>query len=48
MQELIEKRFGPIPAWLDEWLTGLSTSEIEAVGLRLMDAKSLEELVPAS
>ena len=41
----IETRFGPIPAWAEERLSGMSVAEIEAVAGRFFDAKSLEELL---
>jgi hypothetical protein len=40
----IGKRFGSVPAWVDARLTKLSSSELEALSLRLLDAKSIEEL----
>jgi hypothetical protein len=42
----IEKRFGPAPALFRERLDNLSDSEIEAAGLRLLDAQTLEDLLP--
>ncbi len=41
----IEKRFGAIPVWAQEKLTGFTAPELEAVGLRLLDTKSLEDLL---
>ena len=41
----IEKRFGPIPLWAKERLSNDSALNIEAVGLRLLDALSLEDLL---
>jgi hypothetical protein len=38
-----EKRFGAIPPPAQERLAGLSIKELEVVGLRLLDATSLEE-----
>ena len=40
----IEKRFGGVPAPLRERLEKMSVSEVEAVALRLLDARSAEEL----
>jgi hypothetical protein len=41
----IEKRFGPIPAWAEEQLRARSTAELEAIGLGILDAPSLEDLM---
>jgi hypothetical protein len=41
---LIEKRFGNVPAALRERLTQMSEPEIQAVGLRLLDAGNIEDL----
>ncbi len=41
----IEKRFGSIPATLDDRLATMSTSEIEDLSVRLLDASSLEQLL---
>jgi hypothetical protein len=38
------KRFGTMPAWVDDRLAELSTAELEDLSLRLFDAKSLDEL----
>ena len=40
-----EKRFGPIPPWEEGRLSNDSALNIEAVGLRLLDALSLEDLL---
>jgi hypothetical protein len=42
---MIEKRFGTIPPPTQERLAGLSIKELEVVGLRLLDAASLDELL---
>jgi rhodanese-related sulfurtransferase len=41
----IDRRFGAVPAPLRERLTRMSESEIEAVGLRLLDARNIDELL---
>jgi len=41
---LINKRFGPLPTWVTERLTTLSLAEIEDLSLRLLDAKTIDEL----
>ncbi len=40
----IEKRFGNVPPTLRERLDKMSVAEVEAVALRLLDARSIEEL----
>lgn len=41
----IEHRFGPIPSWVEERLASYSAAELQAASLRLLGAKSLEELL---
>ena len=45
LRKLLEKRFGPIPAWVEERLGGRSAEDLEALGIRLLEAQSLEELL---
>lgn len=45
VRRLIEKRFGSIPEWADAKLKSSSSTELEALGLRVLDASSLEELL---
>jgi hypothetical protein len=40
---LIEKRFGPIPAWAEDRLATQSTNELVDLGVRLLDVPTLEE-----
>ena len=42
---LIEKRFGPMPAWVEERLAGRSTTELEDLSVRVLDAHSIEDLL---
>jgi predicted transposase YdaD len=44
LRRMIGKRFGALPATFDKRLTQLSLSELEALSLRLFDAKSVEDL----
>jgi len=44
LRHQLRKRFGELPAWVDDRLTNLSTSELEDLSLRLFDAKSIDEL----
>jgi hypothetical protein len=41
----IEKRFGALPRWAAEKLTSLSASELEDLIVRVLDARSVEELL---
>ena len=42
---MIEKRFGPIPAWANDKLTTLTSTEIETLCQRIFDAPTLEALL---
>jgi predicted transposase YdaD len=44
LRRQIEKRFGPLPASAEEHLTRLSIAELEDLSLRVLDAKSTDEL----
>ncbi len=44
LRRMIGRRFGPLPGWLEEQLVKLSTNELEEISLRLLDAKSIDEL----
>jgi predicted transposase YdaD len=44
LRRLLDRRFGPLPAWADERLTRLSIAEIEDLSVRLLDAPTIEEL----
>jgi predicted transposase YdaD len=41
---LLEKRFGPLPAWVEEKVTPLSFGEVDGLSEQLLDASSLEEV----
>jgi hypothetical protein len=45
LRRLLEKRFGPIPAWVEERLGGRSAEDLEALSIRLLEARSLEDLL---
>ncbi len=45
LRRQIEKRFGPIPPWAEQHLTTRSAAEIEDLGVRLLNAGSLDELL---
>jgi len=45
LRRLIEKRFGPVPAWAEERLAARSTAELEELSERILEVPSLEELL---
>lgn len=45
-RKLIAAKFGGLPSSLDERLGKLSLEELEEVGLRILTATSLDELLP--
>lgn len=45
LRRLVEKRFGAIPAWAEERLTGRSAADLEELSVRVLDAESIEDLL---
>jgi hypothetical protein len=45
LRRLIEKRFGAIPTWAEERLTGRSAADLEELSVRALDAQSIEDLL---
>jgi hypothetical protein len=45
LRRLIEKRFGAIPTWAEERLTGRSAADLEELSVRVLDAESIEDLL---
>src|SRR2546426_8367574 len=45
LRRQIEKRFGAMPRWAEERLAGRSTTELEELSERVLDAKSIEDLL---
>jgi hypothetical protein len=45
LRRLIEKRFGPMPAWAETRLSSCSTAELADLSDRLLDAPTLEDLL---
>jgi len=43
---VIEKRFGPMPGWAVERLAMRTAPELEGLGDRVLDAPTLEDLLP--
>ncbi len=46
VKRIIEKRFGAIPAPVEARLTDMSTAELDLIAERILDAASLEDLLP--
>ena len=46
LRRQMEKRFGAIPSWAQERLAGRTAAELEELGLRVLDAPSIEDLLP--
>lgn len=46
LRRLLERRFGPLPAWAADKLANRSVAELEDLGAQALDARSLEELLP--
>jgi hypothetical protein len=45
LRRQIEKRFGAIPSWANEQLETRSTTELEDLSERVLDARSIEDLL---
>jgi hypothetical protein len=45
LRRVLEKKFGPIPAWAEERLSKATVPEIEDLAVRLLDAVTLDELL---
>ena len=45
LRRLIEKRFGALPGWAEERLSGRTATELEDLSVRVLDAQSLENLL---
>ncbi len=41
----LERRFGPLPGWATDRVRGATVATLEDWGLRLLDARSLAELI---
>jgi hypothetical protein len=46
-QKQVTRRFGTLPEWVSQRISQLAAGELEDFGVRLLDAKSLEELFGA-
>jgi hypothetical protein len=45
VRQIVEKRFGAVPAWVEQRLAAKSVSELEKLNVRVLDVQSLEELL---
>ncbi|MBF0178993.1 MAG: DUF4351 domain-containing protein [Magnetococcales bacterium] len=44
VMRLLHRRFGPVPAWMGERIAKAPLHDLEEWGLRVLDARSLEEV----
>lgn len=44
LRKLLERRFGALPAWVDECLAKAGPAQLETWGLELLEAKALEDV----
>ena len=45
LRRQMQRRFGALPSWAEERLTGRSTAELEELIDRVLDAQSLEDVL---
>jgi hypothetical protein len=45
LRRLLEKRFGPLPAWAEQRLSARSKDELEELSVRILDAPTIEDLL---
>jgi hypothetical protein len=48
LQRQLERRFGPLPKWASARLKKVGSATLQRWGLKLLDAKRLEDVVPRS
>jgi predicted transposase YdaD len=46
LRRLLQRRFGAIPQWAEERLSRKGAEDLEALSVRILDATSLEQLLP--
>jgi Domain of unknown function (DUF4351) len=46
LRRLLQRRFGAIPQWAEERLNRKGIEDLEALSVRILDATSLEQLLP--
>jgi predicted transposase YdaD len=44
LRRQVERRFGTLPAWAEQKLSQCSGRDLEEIGLRVLDATTLEDL----
>jgi hypothetical protein len=42
---MLSQRFGPVPDWAKDRIEALSTPDLESIAVRLLDARSLEDVL---
>jgi predicted transposase YdaD len=45
LRRLIERRFGRVPGWAEERLSRMSAQQLEDLGIRVLDAPSIEDVL---
>jgi hypothetical protein len=45
LRRQLEKRFGPLPDWAQQRLLSLSTSELDDLSIRVLEARTIRELL---
>jgi hypothetical protein len=46
LRRQLEKRFGPMPQWVEKRLASLNIDDLDEVAIRVLDASSFEDLFP--
>jgi len=45
LRRQVERRFGAIPGWAEERLVSLSTADLEELSVRILEARSIVDLL---
>ncbi len=45
LRRQLEKRFGPLPDWAEQRLLSLSTSELDDLSIRVLEARNIRDLL---
>jgi predicted transposase YdaD len=46
LRRLIERKFGPLPSWAEQKLAKYPAGDLEQLGIRLLEAATIEDLLP--
>ncbi len=44
LRRLIERKFGPLPHWVEDRLSGATAEQLDECALRILDASALEQI----